>query len=308
MKVTCVVDDAVCDHSPFWGEHGVAFLIETESGCILFDTGQSGTVLLHNLKLLGVEPEAINALAISHAHYDHTGGLPALLDRGSVGDLRPTGIPLRPTGIPLRPTGIPLRPAGIPLRPTEISLYSHPDLFRERFSRREGSPKSVGLPLDREALEQSLGLQLSAEPTEILPGVWTTGEITDRAEPEGRSPHHLVRGAEGWEPDPYRDDMALVLEAEGGLVVLCGCCHAGLLNTLAHVRRAFGPGITAVAGGTHLLHADEAHLRRVIEVLRELGVPRLYLNHCTGQRAYVTLAQAFGEKVAPCPAGTRLNF
>jgi len=275
MEVACVVDDAVCDHSSFWGEHGVAFLIETESGCVLFDTGQSGTVLLHNLELLGTEPKAISALAISHAHYDHTGGLPALLDQVA-----------------------------------EITLHAHPDLFRERFSRREGAIKSVGLSLDRETLAQRLTLQLSAEPTEILPGVWTTGEITDRAEPEGRSAHHLVRGLgiEGWEPDPYRDDMALVLETEGGRVVLCGCCHAGLLNTLAHVRRTFGTGITAVAGGTHLLHADEAHLRRVIEVLRELGVPRLYLNHCTGQRAYVTLAQAFGEKVAPCPAGTRLRL
>lgn len=280
MRVTCVVDDAVCDHSPFWGEHGLAFLIETESGRVLFDTGQSGTVLLHNLELLGIEPKAINALAISHAHYDHTGGLPALLDRRSVGDLRPTGIP----------------------------FHAHPDLFHERFSRREGAIKSVGLPLEREALEQRLTLQLSAEPTEILPGVWTTGEITDRAEPEGRSAHHLVRGMEGWEPDPYRDDMALVLETGSGLVVLCGCCHAGLLNTLAHVRRTFGTDITTVAGGTHLLHADGAHLRHVIKVLRDLGMPRLYLNHCTGQRAYVTLAQAFGEKVAPCPAGTRLSF
>jgi 7,8-dihydropterin-6-yl-methyl-4-(beta-D-ribofuranosyl)aminobenzene 5'-phosphate synthase len=273
MKVTCVVDNAVCDHSTFWGEHGLAFLIETESGRVLFDTGQSGTVLLHNLDLLDIEPKAISALAISHAHYDHTGGLPALLDQV----------------------------AGIP-------LYAHPDLFRERFSRREGSLKSVGLSLTKEELEQRLTLRLSAEPMEILPGVWTTGEITDRAEPEGRSAHHLVRGMEGWEPDPYRDDMALVLETEAGLVVLCGCCHAGLLNTLAHVHRTFGPGITVVAGGTHLLHADEAHLWRVIEVLRELGVPRLYLNHCTGQRAYVTLAQAFDEEMAPCPAGTRLSF
>jgi 7,8-dihydropterin-6-yl-methyl-4-(beta-D-ribofuranosyl)aminobenzene 5'-phosphate synthase len=272
MKVTCVVDNAVCDHSTFWGEHGLAFLIETKSGCVLFDTGRSGTVLLHNLKLLDVEPEAINALAISHAHHDHTGGLPALLDQVA-----------------------------------EIPLYAHPDLFRERFSRRE-ELKSVGLSLEREALGQRLTLQLSAEPTEILPGVWTTGEITDRAEPEGRSTRHLVREVEGWEPDPYRDDIALVLETGKGLVVLCGCCHAGLLNTLAHVRRTFGVDITAVAGGTHLLQADEAHLQYVIEVLRELGLPRLYLNHCTGQRAYVILAQAFGEVVAPCPAGTSLDF
>ena len=280
IRVTCVVDDAVCDHSPFWGEHGLAFLIETESGSVLFDTGQSGTVLLHNLNLLGIEPETINALAISHAHYDHTGGLPALLDWGSAGDLRPTGIP----------------------------LHAHPDLFRERFSRREGTPKFVGLPLERAALEQRLTIQLSTEPAEVLPGVWTTGEITDRAEPEGRSAYHLTYGTEGWEPDLYRDDMSLVLETGRGLTVICGCCHAGLLNTLAHVRRTFGPDITTVAGGTHLLHADEAHLQRVMEVLRELGVPQLYLNHCTGQRAYVTLAQAFGEKVAPCPAGTRLSL
>jgi 7,8-dihydropterin-6-yl-methyl-4-(beta-D-ribofuranosyl)aminobenzene 5'-phosphate synthase len=272
MRVTCVVDNAVCDHSTFWGEHGLAFLIETKSGCILFDTGRSGTVLLHNLDLLGIEPEAINALAVSHAHYDHTGGLPILLEQV----------------------------AGIP-------LYAHPDLFRERFSRRK-ELKSVGLSLEREALEQRLTFQLSAEPTEILPGVWTTGEITDRAEPEGRSTHHLVRRMEGWEPDPYRDDMALVLETGGGLVVLCGCCHAGLLNTLAHVRCNFGVDITAVAGGTHLLQADGAHLRHVIEVLKELSVPRLYLNHCTGQRAYVTLAQAFGEVVAPYPVGTSLDF
>jgi 7,8-dihydropterin-6-yl-methyl-4-(beta-D-ribofuranosyl)aminobenzene 5'-phosphate synthase len=272
MKVTCVVDNAVGDHSTFWGEHGLAFLIEAKSGCILFDTGRSGTVLLHNLELLGIEPRKFNALALSHAHYDHTGGLPALLDQI----------------------------AGIP-------LYAHSDLFRERFSRREEC-RSVGLPLEREALAKRLTFQLSAEPTEILPGVWTTGEIMDRTEPEGRSVHHLVRGTEGWEPDPYRDDMALVLETGKGLVVLCGCCHAGLLNTLAHVRRNFGLDITAVAGGTHLLQADEAHLRRVIEVLRELGVPRLYLNHCTGQRAYVTLAQAFGEAVAPCPVGTTFEL
>jgi 7,8-dihydropterin-6-yl-methyl-4-(beta-D-ribofuranosyl)aminobenzene 5'-phosphate synthase len=164
------------------------------------------------------------------------------------------------------------------------------------------------LPLEKGALEQRLTLRLSAKPTVILPGVWTTGEITDRAEPEGRSAHHLVRGKDGWRPDPYHDDMALVLETGQGLVVLCGCCHAGLLNTLAHVHRIFGAGITVVAGGTHLLHADGVHLRRVMEVLRELGVPRLYLNHCTGLRAYVALVQAFGEKVAPCPAGTTLSF
>jgi 7,8-dihydropterin-6-yl-methyl-4-(beta-D-ribofuranosyl)aminobenzene 5'-phosphate synthase len=111
MKLTCVVDNAVQFNSQLWGEHGLSFLIETGDGRVLFDTGQSGTVLLHNLQLLGVNPASIDALAISHAHYDHTGGLPALLEH--------------------------LRP-GIP-------LYANPELFRERMEQREGPPKNIGL-------------------------------------------------------------------------------------------------------------------------------------------------------------------
>jgi len=271
MKITCVVDNTASRQSGFWAEHGLSFLVEAQGMRVLFDTGQSGTVLLHNLELLGVDPTSIEALVISHAHYDHTGGLPALLEH--------------------------LR-QGVP-------LYAHPDLFRERFSQRKEEIKSIGLPLTREALARRVTLRLDAKPVEVAPGVWTSGEITPRPEPEGRSPRHLVRTAEGWAPDPYQDDMALVLgdDPGAGLFVLCGCCHAGLLNTLAHVRRVFGGDIIAVAGGLHLVSADEAHLRRVLEVLGEYGPPRLYPGHCTGERAYVALAQAFGERVAPCPAG-----
>jgi metal-dependent hydrolase (beta-lactamase superfamily II) len=80
-KITCIVDNAVQSGSRLWGEHGLAFLVEIGDGRVLFDAGQSGTVLLHNLAVLGVDPATIDALAISHAHYDHTGGLPALLER-----------------------------------------------------------------------------------------------------------------------------------------------------------------------------------------------------------------------------------
>jgi len=267
MKLTCLVDNAVQPHSASWGEHGLAFLIESEEGWLLFDTGASGAVLLHNLEVAEVAPRSISALVLSHSHWDHTGGLSALLER-----------------VP-----------GLP-------IYAHPDLVRERFSRRGGEVQAKGLPLALEAL------RLSAAPQEVLPGIWTTGEISERPEPEGRSPHHFVRDGEGWAPDPYRDDMSLVLEGSQGLVLICGCCHAGLLNTLLHVRRAFGRDPVAVLGGTHLISADERHLRRLVEVLRRLGPPALYLNHCTGQAAYVVLAQAFGDRVAPCPAGTVLEF
>jgi 7,8-dihydropterin-6-yl-methyl-4-(beta-D-ribofuranosyl)aminobenzene 5'-phosphate synthase len=95
------------------------------------------------------------------------------------------------------------------------------------------------------------------------------------------------------------------------LVVVCGCCHAGLLNTLAHIRRKFNRNILAVLGGMHLASATPEGLAHVITVLKEdfLGeIPNLYPNHCTGERAFLALLQAFGEQVLPCPAGTVLNF
>ena len=276
MRVSCIVDDAVQRSSPFWGEHGVAFLIETEGRRVLFDAGQSGTVLLRNLKLLDVDPATIDAVAISHAHYDHTGGLPVLLKH---------------------------------LRPS-TPLYAAPDLFRERFSRRQGETQDVGLRMARAELAEQMTLTLSATPQEIVPGVWTTGVILERPEPEGSSDYHLMREVGAFVADAYRDDMALVLQTSGQLILLCGCCHAGLLNTLAHVKCVFESPISVIAGGLHLTSATDDGLQHVGEVLAAMpALQRVYPNHCSGEAAFVALTQILGPSVVhPCPAGTVLEF
>ena len=276
-RVVCLVDNTAPRGSRLWGEHGLAFLVETGAGRVLFDTGQSGTVLLHNLDVLGIDPGTIDALAISHAHYDHTGGLAALLKRARPG----------------------------------LALYAHPDLFRERFSRRQGGPiaRQIGVPLARGTLAARTKLHLSAEPQQMLPGISTTGEIASRPEPEGRNAHHVVRTETGWASDPYRDDMSLVLAVDPGLVLLCGCCHAGLLNTLSHVACTFERPVTAIAGGTHLVSADVHHLERVRQVMVEMeSLQRLYLNHCSGEEALYSLRLTLGPTVVrSCPAGTELD-
>ncbi len=274
IGITCLVDNAAERSSSLWGEHGLAFLIETARGRLLFDTGQSGTVLLHNMEALEIDPRSIDALAISHAHTDHTGGLPLLLERARPG----------------------------------LPLYAHPDLFRERFSLHRDEPVSIGPALTREALAARTTLRLSEQPQEIHPGVWTTGEIGSRREPEGRSARHTIKAADGWLPDPYLDDMSLVVETSAGLVLLCGCCHAGLLNTLVHVERTFARPVVIVAGGTHLVNADAAHLARVGEMLLK-SVRRVYPNHCSGEAAFYALRLALGaDVVRPCPAGTQLDL
>jgi 7,8-dihydropterin-6-yl-methyl-4-(beta-D-ribofuranosyl)aminobenzene 5'-phosphate synthase len=154
-----------------------------------------------------------------------------------------------------------------------------------------------------------VGLALSARPQEIFPGVWTTGEITARPEPEGRSDYHRMREGGALVADAYRDDMALVLQTGDQLVLLCGCCHAGLLNTLAHVQRTFKGPIAFIAGGLHLIGVTGDDLRHTGEVLGAIAsLQRVYPSHCTGEEAVAALTQVLGPSVVqPYPAGTVLE-
>jgi 7,8-dihydropterin-6-yl-methyl-4-(beta-D-ribofuranosyl)aminobenzene 5'-phosphate synthase len=277
ISISCLVDNMVQRGSALWGEHGLSFSIETPSGKALFDTGQSGEVLIHNASQLGISLDQFDALALSHAHYDHTGGLARFLA----------------------------------LSQPSIRLYAHPNLLQERFSIRDDLPRSIGVKLSYTELSRKTDMHLSLEPQQMLPGLWTTGEIAPRNELEGRSSHHFIQENGQWLPDPYKDDLALVFESQTGLVLICGCCHAGLLNTLAYIRPRFSGEIQAIIGGLHLTNASAKNLENTISALRELfngKIPQIFPNHCSGERAIYALKQAFGDLVQPCPAGTVLRF
>ncbi len=273
-KIICVVDNKALKETHLKTEHGLAFWIETEYGTILFDTGQTADTLSHNMSSLNLNVKDIDALAISHAHYDHTGGLEAVL----------------------------------PKHPN-LPVYANADVFRPKYSLHDGNYDMSGFELSREDYKQRADWRLSSEPKEIFPSLWTSGEIINRDEPEGRSAGHYVRKGGKFVPDPYRDDMSLVLKTQDGLAVICGCCHAGLLNTLSHVERSFEEPITAVLGGTHLMTADGKLLDRVINVLdKRYSDLLLYPNHCTGDSAIKALVNAFGERVQPFHAGAVVTF
>jgi 7,8-dihydropterin-6-yl-methyl-4-(beta-D-ribofuranosyl)aminobenzene 5'-phosphate synthase len=276
ISVVCVVDDAAPPGSPFRGEHGLAFLVESAGIRLLFDTCQTGGVLLHNLDLLQVDPATIDAVAISHGHYDHTGGLSTL-------------IPLLRPGTP---------------------LYANPDLFRGRFADREGRIERIGPSASREEVEAHLDLRLSTAPQETIPGVWTTGEIVERLEAQGSSASHLMRDGDHLITDRYRDDLSLVIELGDHLALLCGCCHAGLLNTLAHVRRAFDGPISVIAGGLHLVSVADQDLQRIVKELSAMPtLEAVYPNHCTGRAPFDLLARTLGANVVhACPSGTRFTL
>ncbi len=273
MKVSCVVDDSALPGAGLLSQHGLSFLIEDNEHLILFDTGASGKVVLQNLARFRVKPENLSTIVLSHAHPDHTGGLAAILERSP-----------------------------------NIPVYAHPDIFVPRFSLREDKLKDVSFPISWATAMLRLRLKLSKEPMEVSPRVWTSGDIHPRTEPEGRSERHFARIGGRLVPDPYLDDIALVLDLGTSLAIVCGCCHAGILNTLHVVRERFRKPIEAIFGGLHLEDAEEQTILRTGEVLKGWGISRLYVNHCTGNKAIALLKEVIGDRVVTFPAGSSVTF
>lgn len=307
FTITCLVNDETQPGSGLRAEHGLSFLVETEEEDILFDTGASGQALLHNASILSVELRRVTALVISHSHPDHTGGMRAFLSL--VPGCKVFSHPAIFQERFARRRRWRSKYIGLPLSQRE-RVFAHPGIFQERFARRRRwRPKYVGLPLSQREIEEHAELDLSSQPVEVAPRVWTTGEVVPRPGAEGRSARHVIHTPRGWAPDPYADDLALVLETPQGLVVVLGCGHSGLLNTLALVCHIFDGQIQAVLGGAHLLDLGKEEIDRIVSILREeYGSPWLYLNHCTGDRALSLLSQAFPDRTVPCPAGTLMEF
>jgi 7,8-dihydropterin-6-yl-methyl-4-(beta-D-ribofuranosyl)aminobenzene 5'-phosphate synthase len=263
ITLTWVVDDVA--QPPLRAEHGFAMWVETEGGRVLFDTGGTGDVLLHNLRALDLDPSALDAVVLSHGHDDHTGGLEALL----------------------------------PSLPASTPVYAHPSIFRVRYSEDSEGLVRRGPAIQREALMDAVDLHLDDRAVEVIDRVWTTGEIALRSEPEGRSSrHHVLQNGEPV-PDPYEDDLSLALDLgeERGFVV-CGCCHAGLLNTLEHIQTHLFSSVVGIAGGTHMVNADAEFRKRTLAHLDTMDALQiLWLGHCSGEPFIQEVAEAFGVPV-----------
>ena len=274
VKVTILVDNLAPEGLA--AEHGFAVLVEAGGRRILFDTGQTGAVLGANADTLGLDLSAVDSLVLSHGHYDHTGGVPLALERAP-----------------------------------RAAVWCHPGAFVPRWSLRDGQPREIGMPpaaLEALAALPAGQLRQVTAPAPAAPGVWITG-IVPRETPFEDTGGPFFLDPEGTRPDTLPDDLSLWIETPEGVVVLTGCCHAGLINTLMLVRnRTGGRPLRAVIGGFHLVNAGERRMARTLEGLRALNPAAIVPCHCTGGAAVGALQEAFGEKVTPGAVGMTLRF
>jgi 7,8-dihydropterin-6-yl-methyl-4-(beta-D-ribofuranosyl)aminobenzene 5'-phosphate synthase len=252
-------------------EHGFSMIIRVLRGRksvrILFDTGISADGVVENAKRMGLELSEVEYVVLSHGHYDHFGGLVSALKT---------------------------------INKANLPLIVHEDMFKTRGT--ANSNGTIRIYPEFPTRKQLISAQLvnTKQPYLIGDGaILVTGEIPRETSFEkGFLQHRTLRDGI-WQPDPLiLDDRAVVFNVKGeGLVVISGCAHAGIINTISYAQRI--SGITkayAVMGGFHL--AGKENESRIGQTVKELGQisPKLIVpSHCTGWRGMCAVAEALPE-------------
>lgn len=264
LRITTISENSVAMGVGLRAEHGLGYLIEKDGERIVFDTGQ-GLVFEDNMKAMGMDISGIGHLVLSHGHYDHAGALKSIVEKNP-----------------------------------GIRISAHPEAFNPKYLSFDGNDFFyIGVP-DPASVLESLGasIHLSSDPVEILPGVTTTGEIPQIWGFEKVEPIFYRDSGDGKIKDDIPDDQALVMDTEKGLVVVLGCTHRGLINTLTHISEMTGKNkYHAITGGLHLGGVGEERLGKTTEALKAFDIDRLIVGHCTGMKSAVYLYNALPGKV-----------
>lgn len=268
--------------------HGLSVLLTATAGgrkhTLLFDAGPAAATFQRNSEILGVDFASIEAVVLSHGHWDHAGGLLAAVE--SIARSRGS---------------------------KSFTCYVHPGMFRQRATKRPDGQLYVNelVPAPEQLSAAGANVVNTREPQSVAGGAfYVSGEIPRVTSYEAGVPNHLSRSADGtsWEPDPLiMDERYVSVNVRGkGQFVFSACSHAGLINVLTHARSVF-PSVPlyGALGGLHLSGINERVIPQTVADLRKFGLKVLAPGHCTGWRALSQMAQNFGDELIPSAVGKK---
>jgi 7,8-dihydropterin-6-yl-methyl-4-(beta-D-ribofuranosyl)aminobenzene 5'-phosphate synthase len=270
LTITQLVENTAGGHR-LLAEHGASFHIDADGHHLLFDTGQ-GLTIKNNVQQLAIPMTLVEDVILSHGHYDHSGGLMEVLEL----------------------TG-------------SVNLYHHPKAFEAKFNRKG---REVGSPINdvRQLTPLVKKVINTRSCTEVLPGIHVTGEIP-RKHPIEDTGDLFYQDEARSQRDELMDDQALYIETTAGLVVLLGCGHAGVINTLEYIQELTNAKLLhALIGGMHLLHTSQERLAFTAEKLQRMGIDYLAPNHCTGLEAVCYFKHRFPQSFQESRVGDIHKF
>jgi len=270
LKITVVIENN-SSYPNLKSEHGLSFWLSIGDKNFIFDTGASSAAAA-NMKELALSPKDAEGLIISHGHYDHTGGIESIVGDGFDG-----------------------------------LIYLHPDALQQKFSNSSSVARDISIPQGCKNVildfQQANKVVLVEWPYYILDNCFMTGKIPRSF---GNPPTNKVffLDVECLNQDNLNDDMAMAIETSKGMVIVCGCAHSGIQNTIDYVLKlSQNKKIYAVLGGTHIKSKDELVLKEISDYLNSLEIAVIAPNHCTCQTAIAYLKENFKGSVIDFSGG-----
>jgi 7,8-dihydropterin-6-yl-methyl-4-(beta-D-ribofuranosyl)aminobenzene 5'-phosphate synthase len=256
------------------GEHGLAFLVEVDDYTILFDTG-TGSTIINNLEILKTDLSRVNVIVLSHGHGDHMGGLEHVLQKGG-----------------------------------PKPVYVHPDIFLTKAIVADGKVTYSHLKTRSEYEKEGAQFVLREASKEIIDDLWLVGPV-ERIVPadDVRMPLRHIKTETGLIPDSLREEQFLAIKTPQGLVLVLGCTHNGIINTIEEAVKATGEKrIHTIIGGLHLCEVPRARIQELSLYFKKIDLKQLICNHCVGQEATAEFYHQLGDRLLFNCVGSHISL